>query len=65
MAREEQLVLGIAEQTLFRVSNSGWYIGANIPGKKRELLQFAGGLPMYLEQWRASTASGYAGFSFT
>jgi cyclohexanone monooxygenase len=56
------IVLGIEEQTLFRLANTGWYVGANVPGKKRELLQFAGGVPMYLEQWRNCAAADYAGF---
>ncbi len=56
------LVLGIADQTLFRLATSGWYIGANIPGKTRGLLQFAGGLPTYLQQVEASAAADYSGF---
>lgn len=59
------LVLGIADQTLFRLATSGWYVGANVPGKKVELLQFAGGLPMYLEQWRTCAAADYAGFAIS
>ena len=32
--------------TLFPLTNS-WYMGANIPGKKREMLNYLGGLEMY------------------
>jgi cyclohexanone monooxygenase len=56
------LVLGIGEQTLFRLATTGWYVGANIPGKKQELLQFAGGVPMYLEQVQQCSTPDYAGF---
>ncbi len=59
------IVLGIEEQTLFRFATTGWYVGANVPGKKRELLQFAGGVPMYLEQWRTCAAADYAGFAIS
>ncbi|KAL4749993.1 hypothetical protein BDW72DRAFT_213756 [Aspergillus terricola var. indicus] len=38
----------IADMTLFPKANS-WYMGANIPGKKREMLNFPGGIPMYEE----------------
>ncbi|KAJ5558251.1 hypothetical protein N7535_008465 [Penicillium sp. DV-2018c] len=38
----------IAEMTLFPKADS-WYMGANIPGKKREFLNFPGGIPMYEE----------------
>lgn len=34
------------EKTLFPVTNS-WYMGANIPGKKREQLNYLGGVEMY------------------
>jgi cyclohexanone monooxygenase len=37
-------------------------MGANIPGKKREMLQYPGGLPMYLRKCNASADAGYAGF---
>ncbi|KAL5001561.1 hypothetical protein BDV10DRAFT_198942 [Aspergillus recurvatus] len=43
----------IADMTLFPKADS-WYMGANIPGKKREMLNFPGGLPMYEEMcWKA------------
>jgi cyclohexanone monooxygenase len=35
--------------TLFPRAQS-WYMGANIPGKKREMLVYPGGLPLYLQQ---------------
>ncbi|KAK4621443.1 Baeyer-Villiger monooxygenase [Fulvia fulva] len=53
--------LDLAERTLLVKTNS-WYMGTNIPGKKREYLVYLGGLPLYqqkmeeaLENWQ-----GYA-----
>jgi len=39
-----------------------WYMGANIPGKKREMLVYPGGLPLYLQKCKESAEAGYAGF---
>lgn len=55
------LVNDTVQQSLFPMANS-WYMGANIPGKKRESLSFTGGLPLYLEKCKESADSGYAGF---
>jgi cyclohexanone monooxygenase len=52
----------LAQATLFPKADS-WYMGANIPGKVREMLMYSGGLPMYLQQLRESAARGYAGYS--
>ncbi|KAL1985623.1 hypothetical protein VTN96DRAFT_7603 [Rasamsonia emersonii] len=41
----------LSDRTLFPLADS-WYMGANIPGKKREQLNFAGGLPMYEKECR-------------
>ena len=46
-----------------RYSCNSWYVGANIPGKKRIFLPYAGGLPKYTETCDKVAASGYAGFS--
>ncbi|GAA4709008.1 NAD(P)/FAD-dependent oxidoreductase [Pseudonocardia yuanmonensis] len=51
----------LATSTTFPLANS-WYMNANVPGKKRELLAYPGGLPMYLEKCRQSVENGYAGF---
>jgi len=37
-------------------------MGANIPGKKREMLMYTGGLPAYLAALEQSRASNYADF---
>jgi cation diffusion facilitator CzcD-associated flavoprotein CzcO len=54
-------VLELADATLFPRADS-WYLGANIPGKPREMLSFTGGLPAYLEKCRESAERGYEGF---
>jgi cyclohexanone monooxygenase len=54
-------VQGIAAMTLFPRADS-WYMGANIPGKPREMLNWPGGLQLYLNLCRAAAAEGYAGF---
>ncbi len=54
-------VQAIASMTLFPRADS-WYMGANIPGKPREMLNWPGGLQMYLMACRSSAADGYAGF---
>jgi cyclohexanone monooxygenase len=40
-----------------------WYLGANIPGKRREMLAFAGGLPAYMTKCGESAERGHEGFA--
>jgi len=47
--------------TLFPLADS-WYMGANIPGKVRQQLNYPGGLPRFLEQCNDSAARDYEGF---
>jgi cyclohexanone monooxygenase len=47
--------------TLFPRADS-WYMGANVPGKRREMLNWPGGLQLYLAACRESAAAGYQGF---
>ncbi len=54
----------IIDQTLFPNANS-WYLGANIPGKHREILVYPGGLPAYLESVEKERADGYPNFKQT
>ena len=63
-AQEEwrKSVLELADMTLFPKADS-WYMGANIPGKAREILMYPGGLPKYLEAFEQSRDAGYAGFT--
>jgi cyclohexanone monooxygenase len=57
-------VATLADATLFPRAQS-WYMGANIPGKKREMLAYPGGLPAYLQKCRESVDAGYAGFTLS
>ena len=54
-------VAELAGMTLFPKANS-WYMGANIPGKTRQLLNYPGGLPLYREKCAEVADQGYAGF---
>lgn len=51
-------VLAITDMTLFPKADS-WYMGANIPGKRREMLNWPGGLQLYLTACRAAADDGY------
>lgn len=46
----------LSDATLFPLADS-WYMGANIPGKKREQLNYVGGLPLYEEECRKALKS--------
>ncbi len=57
----------IAEQRVpVRVDEAcaSWYLGANVPGKKRILMPFGGGVPLYSEKLEEVVARGYEGFVF-
>ncbi|USW56787.1 Putative flavin monooxygenase, FAD/NAD(P)-binding domain superfamily [Septoria linicola] len=45
--------LDLANKTL-AVETDSWYMGANVPGKKREYLLYAGGIPMWHEHCQAA-----------
>jgi len=51
------------EKTLFPLTNS-WYMGANIPGKKREQLNYLAGLDMY-ERVCKEHIHNWSGFDLT
>ena len=46
---------------LFNRADS-WYLGANIPGKKRVFMPYVGGLANYRARCEEIAASGYRGF---
>lgn len=52
----------LVEETLFPLAES-WYMGANIPGKKRETLNYPGGCPDYFKRFSDCAAAGYEGFA--
>ena len=55
-------VTELSDKTLFPGTNS-WYMGANIPGKPREQLNYAGGFPLYQKELKATLDENFKGFS--
>ena len=53
----------VANATLFPKAGS-WYMGANIPGKPRVFMPYAGGVGPYREICDQVTEKGYEGFAF-
>ncbi|MFT5172942.1 MAG: cyclohexanone monooxygenase [Gammaproteobacteria bacterium] len=51
----------VAEATLFAAPDS-WYVGANIPGKKRVFMPYLGGFEKYWKLCEEIAAEGYRGF---
>ena len=54
-------VTDIADQTMYMLADS-WYLGANIPGKPRVFMPYAGGVGVYRERCDEIAAAGYEGF---
>ena len=54
-------VAELVAPTLFLQAKS-WYIGANIPGKPIQMLNYPGGLHLYRTKYAESKADDYAGF---
>ena len=53
----------VADKSLFPLAES-WYFGGNVPGKKREALNYMGGLPEYRRRCWEGVGRGYVGFRF-
>lgn len=53
-----QGVKDLADMTL-AVNTNSWYMGANVPGKRREFLLYLGGLP----EWKKACAKALDGWS--
>ncbi len=51
----------VVADTLIPETDS-WFMGANVPGKKRTFLMYAGGSPTYREKCEEVVAKGYEGF---
>ncbi|WP_420405168.1 flavin-containing monooxygenase [Nisaea sp.] len=51
-----------AEATLLPLANSSWYLGANVSGKPRVFMPYAGGLQHYRARCDAVAEAGYEGF---
>jgi len=54
----------VAGYTLFGKANS-WYLGANVPGKPRIFMPYAGGMPGYRQRCDDAAARGYEGFELS
>ncbi len=54
-----------AEATLLPMASSSWYLGANIPGKPRVFMPYAGGLAHYAAICREVAEEGYRGFTLS
>uniref|UniRef100_A0AC34FWL0 Flavin-containing monooxygenase n=1 Tax=Panagrolaimus sp. ES5 TaxID=591445 RepID=A0AC34FWL0_9BILA len=51
----------MANLTLFPLADS-WYMGANIPGKKREMLNYSAGVPKYAEILKNNLKNNLEGY---
>ena len=51
-----------ADATLLPQASSSWYLGANVPGKPRVFMPYAGGMARYRGICETVVAQGYAGF---
>lgn len=64
--REDELrwKKGVEELALkgLRGHTDSWYNGANIPGKPREALNYAGGIPVYIKEIGREREGGFPGF---
>ncbi len=54
----------IATRTVFLQANS-WYVGANVPGKPRVFMPYAGGVVPYRQKCEEVVTRGYEGFSIS
>ncbi|MDR5761326.1 NAD(P)/FAD-dependent oxidoreductase [Caballeronia sp. LZ035] len=52
----------VADATLMPMASSSWYLGANIPGKPRVFMPYAGGMARYAEICGEVASKGYEGF---
>jgi cation diffusion facilitator CzcD-associated flavoprotein CzcO len=58
-------VAAAAARTLLPMATSSWYLGANVPGKPRVFMPYAGGLANYIDHCAAIADNGYTGFIFS
>ena len=52
-----------ADATLLPLAASSWYLGANVPGKPRVFMPYAGGMARYRRICDDVAANGYEGFA--
>jgi cation diffusion facilitator CzcD-associated flavoprotein CzcO len=55
----------LAYKTLLPLAKHSWYLGANIPGKPRVFMPYAGGMARYREICRDVAAREYEGFALS
>ena len=55
----------VANKTLLPMATHSWYLGANIPGKPRVFMPYAGGMIRYREICDSVAARGYEGFALS
>lgn len=51
-----------ANKTLLPMASSSWYLGANVPGKPRAFMPYAGGMAYYANLSKEIAENGYSGF---
>ena len=54
-----------ANATLLPLAKSSWYLGANVPGKPRVFMPYAGGMLRYRDICADIAANNYEGFALT
>ncbi len=54
-----------AKATLLPLASSSWYLGANVPGKPRVFMPYAGGMARYREICANIAANNYEGFTLS
>ncbi len=54
-----------ANATLLPLAGHSWYLGANVPGKPRVFMPYAGGMDVYRKRCDEVAAKGYEGFDLT
>jgi cation diffusion facilitator CzcD-associated flavoprotein CzcO len=54
-----------ANATLLPLATHSWYLGANVPGKPRVFMPYAGGMARYREICAEIAAKNYEGFAFS
>ena len=60
-----QHVNDVANETLFIHAKKSWYYGANIPGKPRGFMPYAGGMARYKAICNYVANQNYLGFKFS
>ncbi len=54
-----------ASATLLPMASSSWYLGANVPGKPRVFMPYAGGMAHYRGLCERVAAENYDGFALS